>query len=408
MRVALKFLRAVDQKPMSTGLASRTLYFPAREPNRSINGRTRDIETGRNISMTKRAQNRLRFGILNVGTYKDKEEELLNLMKERRLDILGMSETRLKNKESGLDLGDNYTLIYSGIEQGTAKYGVAILVGPRLSRSIKAVKLVNERIMKISLQLKRGRMHIFQVYAPQQGLTNQIKEQFYEELESEIELLPDNENIIIMGDLNGRVGLDRTNVGNVIGPFGEATRNDDGERLIDWCLLNNMSIMNGFFKQRDSHKFTRYRWNRNTGQFDQKSIIDYFLSSDKRIFNNVKVLPGDSMDSDHRLVIAIITQECKRPPITNRTKKIKIENLKDVSHKEQFMQKCEEIELEGTEEDISEKWKYLAQKMREVSEETLGVRMVGGTRKRQTPWWTEEMKIAVKKKTKSSEEVAET
>ena len=194
-----------------------------------------------------------------VGTYKDKEEELLNLMKERRLDILGMSETRLKNKESGLDLGDNYTLIYSGIEQGTTKYGVAILVGPRLSRSIKAVKLVNERIMKISLQLKRGRMHIFQVYAPEQGLTNQIKEQFYEELESEIELLPDNENIIIMGDLNGRVGLDRTNLGNVIGPFGEATRNDDGERLIDWCLLNNMSIMNGFFKQRDSHKFTRYR-----------------------------------------------------------------------------------------------------------------------------------------------------
>ena len=204
-----------------------------------------------------------------------------------------------------------------------------------------------------------------------------------------------------MGDLNGRVGSNRTNLENVIGPFGEINRNDDGERLLDWCLLNNMSIMNGFFKQRDNHKYTRYRWNRNTGQFDQRSIIDYFLSSDKRIFNNVKVLPGDSMDSDHRLVIAIITQEFKRAPLTNKIRKIKTENLKDTSHKEEFVEKCQGIELDGNENDISVKWDYIIGRMKEISEESLGVRMVGGTRKRQTPWWTEEMRIAVKKKVKS-------
>ena len=82
-------------------------------------------------------------------------------MKERKLDILGLSETRLKNKENGLDLGDDYILTYSGVEHGMAKYGVAILVGPRLSKSIKMVKLVNERIMRLTLQLKRSRMHIF-------------------------------------------------------------------------------------------------------------------------------------------------------------------------------------------------------------------------------------------------------
>ena len=351
--------------------------------------------------MTTRARNRLRYGILNIGTYKDKEEELLNLMKERNLDILGLSETRLKNKESGLNLGDNYILTYSGVEQGTAKYGVGILIGPRLSKNIKVVKPINERIMRISLQLKRRRMHIFQVYAPQQGLTNQVKEQFYDELQGEIEILPDNENIIIMGDLNARVGVDRTNVDNIIGPFGEATKNEDGERLIDWCLMNNISIMNGFFKQRETHKFTRYRWNRNTGQFDHKSIIDYFLSSDKRIFNNVKVLPGDSMDSDHRLVIAVITQEMKKSPLTNKTRKINIDNLKDTFRKEDFIEKCQEVEMDGNGNDISVNWKYLADKVKEISEETLGVKMVGGTRKRQTPWWTEEMKTAVKKKTKS-------
>ena len=374
----------------------------AREPNRSIEpGQTRSVETGRNTSMTTHARNRLRFGILNIGTYKDKEEELLNLMKERNLDVLGLSETRLKNKESGRDLGDNYILAFSGVEQGIAKYGVAMLVGPRLSKRIKMVKLVNERIMRITLQFKRGKMHILQVYAPQQGLSNQVKEQFYEDLQAETELLPNDEAIIVMGDLNGRVGSDRTNVENVIGPFGEETRNDDGDSLIDWCLINNMSVMNGFFKQRESHKFTRYRWNRNTGQFDQKSVIDYFLSSDKRLFNNVKVLPGDSMDSDHRLVIAVITQEIKRAPLANKIRKIKVENLKDAPHKEEFVEKCQEIRLEGGENNISVKWKYIVERMKEISEESLGVRMVGGTRKRHTPWWTEEMKVAVKKKTKS-------
>ena len=320
-------------------------------------------------------------------------------MKDRNLDILGLSETRLRNREKSLDLGDNYTLIYSGCEQGTAKYGVAILVGPRLSRSVKSVKLINERIMRITLQLKRGRLHILQVYAPQQGLTNQDKDKFYEELQDEVELLPDNENVIIMGDLNGRVGCERTNVENVVGPFGETTRNYDGERLIDWCLINNMSIMNGFFKQRSSHKFTRYRWNKNSGQFDQKSIIDYFISSDKRIFNNVKVLPGDSMDSDHRLVIAVITQVIKRTPVANKVQKINAEKLQDPSHKQEFKEKCQEIEGGENENDVNVKWKNLAEKVKKVSEETLGVKIVGGTRKRQTPWWTEEMKTAVKKKT---------
>ena len=178
--------------------------------------------------MTTPARNRLRFGILNIGTYRDKEEELLNLMKKRKLDILGLSETRLKNKENGLDLGDNYTLIYSGIEDGVGKYGVAIVVGPRLSKCVKVVRLLHERILRITLQLKRGRLHILQVYAPQQGLTNQHKDKFYEELQSEVESITKSENIIIMGDLNGRTGCDRENIESVVGPFGETTRNDNG------------------------------------------------------------------------------------------------------------------------------------------------------------------------------------
>lgn len=40
--------------------------------------------------MTTEARKLKRFGNLNVGTYTDKEEELLDLMRERNLDNLGL------------------------------------------------------------------------------------------------------------------------------------------------------------------------------------------------------------------------------------------------------------------------------------------------------------------------------
>ena len=86
-----------------------------------------------------------------------------------------------------------------------------------------------------------------------------------------------------MGDFNARIGRRRAEVETVLGPWGEDVRNPEGGLLIDFCVRNNLKIMNGFFQQRESHRFTRYRWNKNTGEFDQKSIIDYIVVPDKRM-----------------------------------------------------------------------------------------------------------------------------
>ena len=49
-----------------------------------------------------------------------------------------------------------------------------------------------------------------------------------------------------MSDLNGHVGSDK--VENIVGDFGLGTRNAEGDALIDFCMRNNLSIMNTFFK----------------------------------------------------------------------------------------------------------------------------------------------------------------
>ncbi len=38
----------------------------------------------------------LRIGILNIGTLRGKEEELVMMMQERKINIMGISETRRK------------------------------------------------------------------------------------------------------------------------------------------------------------------------------------------------------------------------------------------------------------------------------------------------------------------------
>ena len=125
----------------------------------------------------------LKISSLNIDTYKDKEEEILEVMRERNVDIMGMAETRMGGRESGKDLGDGYVLMFSGEEGGGSRHGVAMIVGPRLSPYIPEVQLISERLMVCTLKLGGKKHRIFQVHAPQKGCALENKDTFMEILE---------------------------------------------------------------------------------------------------------------------------------------------------------------------------------------------------------------------------------
>ncbi|KAI8494484.1 hypothetical protein Bbelb_277100 [Branchiostoma belcheri] len=82
-----------------------------------------------------------------------------------------------------------------------------------------------------------------QAYAPQQGRpAREEKMNFLEQLEDTFDRLPNESDIIVMGDLNCHVGS--VAVRGVIGKFGVGERNEEGEMLIDFCLRNNLAVMN--------------------------------------------------------------------------------------------------------------------------------------------------------------------
>ena len=71
-------------------------------------------------------------------------------------------------------------------------------------------------------------LNVISAYAPQVGLSESTKRQFWEDLDSMVSTVPISEKLFIGGDLNGHVGA--TNVGfeQVHGGFGYGSKSQEG------------------------------------------------------------------------------------------------------------------------------------------------------------------------------------
>lgn len=155
-------------------------------------------------------------------------------------------------------------------------------------------------------------------YGPSQDETTNKKDEFWEKLTEVVENL--NGRVIILGDFNGRVGRRNNVTADVIGQYGEEHRNKNGERLINYCVENNLIVTNTFYPHKNIHKYTREVKSRN-----EKSIIDYILINRpfRKGIVDVKVRRGSEIYSDHYLIVAKV-----------RLRTQKKENLKTMRQKE--------------------------------------------------------------------------
>ena len=115
-----------------------------------------------------------------------------------------------------------------------------------------------------------------------------------------------------IGEMNKNSNKDQANclldhVESAVGAFRVGDRNSEGYRVINCSLLNGLSTMNTFSKHGESHKLTFYFWSSEMQQYISKSMIDLFLTSNMKIFRNVRAVPSLPIDSTHRMVIATLT-----------------------------------------------------------------------------------------------------
>ena len=232
--------------------------------------------------------------------------EVIAEMKKYKLDILGASKT--KGKGNGAKNDNECYVVYSGVSDGRAKVGVVVLMTEDTSRFVKSWQCANERIVVVKMKVGREWLTLVQVYAPMDGGKVEEKKHFYNDLQEVIDKLGGKEALVIMGDFNARVVKDCEAWGNVIGRNGEGVKNDRGGRLLRFCAMNDILVMNSWFQHKNIHKFTWVCPGR-----DLKSIIDYFVvRRDTWVrVKDVKVVRGADVSSDHYLLLMKMNMRCK-------------------------------------------------------------------------------------------------
>ena len=100
-----------------------------------------------------------------------------------------------------------------------------------------------------------------QVYAPTSNAEEAEAEWLYEDLRDLLELTPQKDVLLIIGDWNAKVESQETP--GVTGKFGLGMRNEAWQRLIEFCQENALVIANTLFQQ---HKRRLYTWTSPDGQ----------------------------------------------------------------------------------------------------------------------------------------------
>ena len=130
---------------------------------------------------------------------------------------------------------DGFKLWYT--REANNKNGIRIIVDKDLKEEVIDVKRICDRIIVIKLVLEKEIINIISAYAPQIGLDETTKKQFWENTDGLVQGMPESERIFIGGDLNGHVGKTSGGYERVHRGYGF------GEKKCSW--RSNPRICNG-------------------------------------------------------------------------------------------------------------------------------------------------------------------
>ena len=170
-------------------------------------------------------------------------------------------------------MSDGSVILYSGhTNQHTC--GVALIISKEKFNTLLEWEPLSERLMRARFNSKHCKLTIIQCYTP----TNEAEEDkgdWYEQLQQAVSRVPQHDMLLIMGDINAKVGDDNSKCGRAMGRHGCGVMNNNGERLVDFCL-NNCVIGGTIFPHKSIHKLT---WKSPDGStFNQ---IDHILINGK-------------------------------------------------------------------------------------------------------------------------------
>ena len=132
--------------------------------------------------------------------------------------------------------------MYAGRDYNQHHEGVAIILKKGLEKYLLEWKPINSRLMTARLQGQLVNMSLVHCYASTNDSDDTTKDSFYAQLQAELEKLPRHDMLVIMGDLDAKVGSYNWSYDRAMGKEGCGTMNENGERLAELCAAKTWSL----------------------------------------------------------------------------------------------------------------------------------------------------------------------
>ena len=248
-------------------------------------------------------------------------------IKRYGISVAGIQESRWFGSDVW-PAADGFTFLHSGRplpkdgEDARRNEGVGILLDGRATSAWKqggeVWEAVSSRVIMVRLKLlSKGHkschglrtssqcfLTVICVYAPTAKAPQGIKDKFSCELQDVLDRVPPNDVLLVLGDLNARVGVlkpgDVTWRG-MIGEYGVDERNEAGEDFLQFCTVNHLTVMNTWFQK----KRVQYGTWMHPATKQVHTIDLVVMKMSQRMYcRDVQVMRGASCWTDHKLVRA--------------------------------------------------------------------------------------------------------
>ncbi|KAK4307644.1 hypothetical protein Pmani_020601 [Petrolisthes manimaculis] len=166
----------------------------------------------------------------------------------------------------------------------------------------------------------------------------------------------------------------------VMGKYGVGERN---------AKRTEMAVVNTYFKKKEEHRITYKSGGRSTQ-------VDYILCrrGNLKEFGDCKVVPGESVAKQHRVLIGKMSLEIKKRKAVRAEPRIRWWKLNEDEYSRKFREEVSQVLGDKIEEDI---WETISEVVRQKAKKVLGV--TSGRRKdKETWWWNEEVQKSISKK----------
>lgn len=319
-----------------------------------------------------------------------KLKHLTDTLKNHKILITALQETRYIDENNFDSEGFR---IYKGkvgkrIMKNTPHLGTGFIINKTILDSIINFESLSERLSTLTFKSANKVYTIVNAHAPINEDNRKNKEKvelFWEQLDDVVQKISEKHNILLVGDFNAQVGKEKK-YKKVVGNYPAHNRtNQNGMRLIELCQAHNMILKSTAFKKLPRKQKTWISPNPHLGEFQ----LDHVAIKRKfhKEIQNVKVLRGANLDSDHylsKIKLKII------PNRKNRTNKLKIRNYdpEKIINSKEF--------LFATEDMQNQSWDQIKGSLITKAEQLAPI-----TKAKKHAWWTEECDRLIEQRRKA-------